>query len=286
MFEGFRDERVDVGEATLRVRYGGQGPAVLLIHGHPRTGSTWYAVAPLLVAAGFSVVVPDMRGYGQSSKPSVLEDHVQQSKRAVAGDLAALMEMLGHSSYAVVGHDRGALVSLRLALDFPDRVSRLAELDGLPVVEHLERVDAHFAREWFHWFFFAVPDKPERAINADPLAWYAHDPESMGQENHAEWVEAVSNPETVRAMLEDYRAGLGVDPDHERADREAGRRIECPTLLLWSEHDDLDIHGDPLEIWRPWCTDLRGGTIDSGHHMAEENPSALAAALVEFLTAG
>lgn len=286
MFEGFRDERVDVGEATLRVRYGGQGPAVLLIHGHPRTGSTWYAVAPLLVAAGFSVVVPDVRGYGQSSKPPVLDDHVQQSKRAVAGDLAALMERLGHSSYAVIGHDRGALVSLRLALDFPDRVSRLAELDGLPVVEHLERVDAHFARKWFHWFFFAVPDKPERAINADPLAWYAHDPESMGQENHAEWVEAVSNPETVRAMLEDYRAGLGVDPDHERADREAGRRIECPTLLLWSEHDDLDIHGDPLEIWSPWCTDLRGGTIDSGHHMAEENPSALAAALVEFLTAG
>jgi haloacetate dehalogenase len=283
MFEGFRDERVDVGEVTLRVRYGGLGPPVLLIHGHPRTGSTWYAVAPLLVEAGFSVVVPDMRGYGQSTKPVVLDDHAQQSKRAVAGDLARLMEGLGHPSYAVVGHDRGSLVSLRLALDFPDRVSQLVELDGLPVIEHLERTDARFAREWFHWFFFAVPDKPERAINADPLTWYSHDPAVMGEENHAEWLEAVTNPETVRAMLEDYRAGLGIDADDERADRAAGRRIECPTLLLRSEHDDLDIHGDPLEIWRPWCSELSGATIDSGHHMAEENPSDLAVALVEFI---
>ncbi len=283
MFEGFRDERIEVGEVTLRVRHGGEGPAVLLIHGHPRTGSTWYAVAPRLVESGFSVVVPDMRGYGQSSKPDVRVDHSQQSKRAVAGDLAALMERLGHASYSAVGHDRGALVSFRLALDFPDRVQRLVEVDGMPVVEHLERTDARFARDWYHWFFFDVPDKPERAINADPLAWYAHDPQRMGEENHAEWVEAVTNRETVVAMLEDYRAGLHVDADHERADRDAGRRVECPMLLLVSAYDDLDIHGDPLEIWRPWCTDVRGATIDSGHHVAEDNPEALVSALAEFL---
>ncbi len=284
MFEGFVDERIDVGDVTLRVRHAGEGPAVLLVHGHPRTGATWYRVAPALVEAGYAVVVPDMRGYGQSSKPAVREDHAQQSKRAVAGDLAVLMDRLGHSSYAVVGHDRGALVTLRLALDHPARVERLVELDGLPVIEHLERCDARFARDWYHWFFFAVPDKPERAINADPLSWYRHDAGRMGEENHAEWVEAVTDPETVRAMLEDYRAGLGIDAEHERADRAAGRRIQCPTLVLWSEHDDLeDLHGDPLAIWRAWSPDVRGGTIDSGHHMAEDNPVALSAALVDFL---
>lgn len=284
MFEGLVDELVDVGDVTLRVRYGGEGPPVLLVHGHPRTGATWHRVAPRLVEAGYAVVVPDMRGYGQSSKTPVLEDHSQQSKRAVAADLAALMASLGHTSYAVVGHDRGALVALRLALDHPEQVDRLAVLDGVPVIEHLDRCDARFARAWYHWFFFAVPDKPERAINADPLAWYTHDPDRMGHENHAEWVEAVSNPETVRAMLEDYRAGLGIDADHERADRDAGRMIGCPTLMLWSEQDDLEeLHGNPLGIWRAWSTDVRGGSIDSGHHMAEDNPEALAAALIAFL---
>jgi haloacetate dehalogenase len=283
VFEGFHDERVDVGEVTLRVRHGGEGPPVLLIHGHPRTGSTWYAVAPRLVVAGFSVVVPDMRGYGQSSKPRVRDDHSQQSKRAAAGDLALLMERLGHPSYAVVGHDRGALVSFRLAMDFPSRVDKLVEIDGMPVVEHLERTDARFARDWYHWFFFDVPDKPERAITADPLAWYDHDPRRMGEENHAEWVQAVTDPETVRAMLEDYRAGLHIDADHERADREAGRRVQCPLLFVASERDDIDIHGDPEEIWRPWCTDLRSAAVDSGHHVAEENPEAMADLLIRFL---
>jgi haloacetate dehalogenase len=284
MFADFVDEQVDVGEAALRVRHGGEGPPVLLVHGHPRTGATWHQVAPRLLEAGHAVVVPDMRGYGQSSKAAIQEDHSQQSKRAVAADLAQLMATLGHASYAVVGHDRGALVALRLALDHPDHVERLAVLDGVPIIEHLDRCDARFARAWYHWFWFDVPEKPERAINADPLAWYTHDPERMGQENHAEWVEAVSNPETVRAMLEDYRAGLGIDVDHERADRDAGRRIECPTLMLWSEQDDLEeLHGNPLDIWREWSTNVRGESIDSGHHMAEDNPEALASALTAFL---
>lgn len=284
MFEGFEDDRVDVGALTLRVRHAGHGPPVLLIHGHPRTGSTWHEVAPRLVEAGHTVVVPDMRGYGQSGKAPVEDDHRQQSKRAVARDLSLLMDRLGHPSYAVAGHDRGAYVALRLALDHPDRVDRLVVMDAVPISEALDRCDARFARAWYHWFWFAVPDKPERAISADPLAWYTHDPERMGADNHAEWVQSVTNPETVRAMLEDYRAGLGVDAEHERADREAGRAISCPTLLLWSEQDDLEeLYGDPLAIWRPWCTQLSGASIDSGHHMAEDNPEALSSALLEFL---
>jgi haloacetate dehalogenase len=285
VLEGFHDEVVDVGPVTLRVRYGGRGTPVLLIHGHPRTGATWHAAAPRLANAGYAVVVPDMRGYGQSGKAQLEADHSQQSKRAVATDLATLMTRLGHRSYSVVGHDRGALVAFRLTLDYPERVSRLVILDAIPIIEHLDRCDARFARAWYHWFFFDVPDKPEHAINADPLAWYTHDPQRMGADNHAEWVTAVTNPETVRAMLEDYRAGLGIDAEHERADRAAGRRITCPTLVLWSQRDDLEaLHGDPLTIWRTWCSDVTGASIDAGHHMAEDNPEALCRALQAFLT--
>jgi haloacetate dehalogenase len=286
LFVGFEDEMIDVGEARLRVRIGGRGPAVLLVHGHPRTGATWHRVAPRLVEAGFTVVCPDMRGYGRSSKPAVRDDHAQQSKRAVAYDLVRLMAALGQDRYAVVGHDRGCYVAMRLALDHPDRVERLAVLDGVPIVEAVDRCDATFAQHWYHWFFFAQPDVPERVINADPLAWYRLDPRAMGEENHAEVVEAVRNPETVRAMLEDYRAGLTVDLAADRADQEVGRRIGCPTLFCWSTRDDLELlYGDPAQIWAAWADDLTSRPIESGHHMAEENPAALAQALIDFLPA-
>lgn len=284
MFEGFRDEQVRVGAVSLRVRYAGEGPAVLLIHGHPRTGATWHRVAPLLRDAGFTVVCPDMRGYGRSSKPEPLPDHSQQSKRAVADDLVGLMSGLGHSRFSLVGHDRGCYVALRLALDHPAKVSRLVVLDGVPISEALARCDAKFAHDWFHWFFFAQPDIPERVILADPDAWYRGDPGVMGAENYEEFRQATRDPATVRAMLEDYRAGLGVDRDHEEEDRRAGRRLHCPTLFLWSSRDDMeDLYGDPLGVWQPWAADLRGTCIDSGHHVAEENPSALSDALVGFL---
>jgi haloacetate dehalogenase len=284
VFEGFVDERVDVGEVTLRVRHAGEGPPVLLVHGHPRTGSTWHRVAPLLVGAGFTVVCPDMRGYGQSGKAASRPDHSQQSKRAVAGDLVRLMQHLGHPTFAVVGHDRGCYVALRAALDHPDAVTRLVVMDGVPISEALARCDERFAREWYHWFFFAQPEKPERAILADPLAWYGGDPQRMGEENHREYVDAITNPETVVAMIEDYRAGLGVDREHELADRAAGRTVRCPTLFVWSTRDDMEeLYGDPLAIWRDWADDVRGVGIDSGHHVAEENPEALARELVAFL---
>jgi haloacetate dehalogenase len=148
----------------------------------------------------------------------------------------------------------------------------------------MERADARFATAWWHWFFFAQPDKPERAILADPEAWYGGTPEAMGAENHADYLQAINDPATVRAMLEDYRAGLGVDRVADDADRDAGRRIACPTLVLWARRDDLEeLYGDVLDVWRPWTTELSGSPIDSGHHMAEEAPDELSAELVRFL---
>ena len=157
-------------------------------------------------------------------------------------------------------------------------------MDGVPISEALARCDAQFAQAWYHWFFFAQPGKPERAINADPDAWYSGTPERMGAENHDEFRAATRDPETVLAMLEDYRAGLGVDHEHELTDRRNGRTVSCPALFLWSTKDDMEqLYGDPLAIWRSWADDVRGAPIDSGHHMAEENPVAVAAALEEFL---
>ncbi|HET6755745.1 MAG TPA: alpha/beta hydrolase [Jiangellaceae bacterium] len=285
MFDGFDVIRVEVGsDVRLRVRHGGSGAPVVLLHGHPRTHTTWHRVAPLLVAAGNTVVCPDLRGYGQSSKPPSTADHAGYSKRAMADDIRNLMGRLGHDRFAVVGHDRGSYVALRLALDTPEVVSHLVILDSVPIGEALRRADARFAIAWWHWFFFGQPDKPERAILADPEAWYGGNPQSMGAENHADYRRAIHDPATVHAMLEDYRAGLGVDRAADDADRAAGRRVSCPTLVLWSSRDDLEyLYGDVLAVWAPWTTELDGGRIDSGHHMAEEAPVELARRLAEFL---
>jgi haloacetate dehalogenase len=287
VFEGFTDEEVDVGPAVLRVRHHpGAGPPVLLLHGHPRTSATWHRVAPRLVAAGHPVVCPDLRGYGRSSGPPDTADHRPYGKRAMARDVAVLVRRLGHETFSVAGHDRGSYVALRLALDHPGRVRRLAVMDGVPISEALARCDARFAARWWHWFFYAQPDRPERAILADPDAWYGGDPGSMGAEAYAEYRAAIHDPATVRAMLADYRAGLSVDRADEEADRAAGRRVTCPLLVLWSLRDDLEeLHGDPLAVWREWADDRRGHGIDSGHHMAEEAPDELARALLGFFAA-
>ena len=286
MYDSFTLTYAEVADdVTLRVRTGGTGPPVVLLHGHPRTHTTWHRVAPLLVDAGYTVVCPDLRGYGQSSKPPTTADHSPYSKRAMASDVLSLMRNLGHERFAVVGHGRGSYVAMRLAMDAPDAVSRLAVLDCVPIGEALARAGTRFATAWWHWFFFAQPDKPERAILADPQAWYGGDPEQMGAENHADYVAAIQDPETVRAMLEDYRAGLGVDRAADDADRAAGRRVRCPTLVLWSTRDDLqDLYGDVLAVWEPWADDVRGAAVDSGHHMAEEAPRELAARLTAFLS--
>lgn len=180
VFNGFKLTRIDVGAADLRVRHGGSGPPLLLLHGHPRTHATWHRVAPIL-AHDFTVVCPDLRGYGDSSKPVDAPDHAQMLKRALANDVAALMTALGHDRFAVAGHDRGLYVALRLALDRPQRVERLIVMDGVPIGEALARADARFASAWWHWFFFGQTLKPaERVISADPDAWYTADPDAMG----------------------------------------------------------------------------------------------------------
>lgn len=284
MFEGFALETVDLPEVGLRVRHGGSGPPVVLLHGHPRTHATWHRVAPLL-ARRHAVVCPDLRGYGRSSKPATTPDHAPYSKRAMARDVVGLMRRLGHERFAVVGHDRGAYVAFRTAMDHPDAVERLAVLDAVPIADALARCDARFARAWWHWFFFAQADKPERAILADPDAWYGGSAEAMGSaEAYADYRAAIHDPATVRAMLEDYRAGLGLDRGHDEADRRAGRKLHCPLLVLWCLRDDLEeLHGDVLAVWRAWAADPRGRGLDCGHHVAEEAPEALAAELLAFL---
>jgi haloacetate dehalogenase len=285
-FADFQQADIDLDEVTLHVRFAGSGPAVLLLHGHPRTHATWHRVAPQLTAT-HTVVCPDLRGYGKSLKPAPTSDHSAHSKRAMAGDCVGLMHRLGHDRFAVVGHDRGAYVATRLALDHPRLVERAVVLDAVPIVEALERCTDKFARMWWHWFFFAQPDKPERAILADPDAWYGNTPrkrEQMGEQAYADYRAAVHDPATVRAMLEDYRAGLGIDRAHDEDDRRAGRRIACPLLVVWALRDDLEsLYGDPLEVWRSWAGTLSGAALNSGHHMAEEVPDELAALLLRFL---
>jgi haloacetate dehalogenase len=246
---------------------------------------TWGQVAERL-SPFYRVVCADLPGFGRSYQPVDAPDSSNSSKKMKAAALVEMMQAIGHGSFFVVGHDRGAPTAFRMALDYPDIIRKLVVLDGLPIVEHLDRADWKFARDWYHWFFFAQPEKPERAILADPLAWYSKlSPKFMGQAAYDELVALVSDPAVIHGMIEDYRAGLRIDHLHEREDREAGRRVECPTLCLWSLDDDLEqIYGDPLVIWRGWARDVQGFGIKSGHHMAEENPNALATALVDFFS--
>jgi haloacetate dehalogenase len=285
MFEGFKLEFVEVSEARLRVRYGGSGSPVLLLHGHPRTHATWHKVAPLL-AETHTVVCPDLRGFGQSSKPTDTPDHVHSSKRAKANDCVELMHHLGHEHFAVVGHDRGAYTAFRMAMDHPESVTQLVILDIVPILEALERCNEKFARLWWHWFFFAQPHKPERAISADPDAWYnaAAAKKLMGEEAFEDFYAAIHDPETVHAMVADYRAGLGIDRAHDEADRAAGKQIICPTLVGWSLQDDMkELYGDVLAVWRPWAQNLQGFAVNCGHHIAEEAPGELAEHIHLFL---
>lgn len=284
MFENFVLETIGTQQGSIRLRHGGSGPPLLLIHGHPRTHMTWGQVAGPL-AADFRVVCPDLPGFGRSYIPADDPESAFSSKRAKAAALVDMMQRLGHEEFHVVGHDRGSLVAFRMAMDYPERVHKLITVDGLPVLEHLERADWKFARDWYHWFFFAQPEKPERAILADPLAWYsALRPDRMGQAAFDELVALVHDPAVIHGMVEDYRAGIHIDHHHDRQDRDAGRKITGPMLCLWSLDDDLEqIYGDPIAIWKNWATDVRGYGIKSGHHVAEENPNALVAAFRDFL---
>ena len=285
-FDGLVLQMVDCGEVALRVRHGGDGPPVVLLHGHPRTHATWHRVAAMLVA-GHTVVCPDLRGYGGSTVPPDAADHAQASKRAMGEDVVALMDALGHERFAIVGHDRGGYAAFRTAMDHPERIAALTTIGhAVPIIETVERMDCRFAREWWHWFFLGQTSKPaERVIAAiGPDDWYrTHGPEVMGAEAHSDVWAALREPAVVHGMCEDYRAGLTIDVEHDRADRAAGRRVRCPVQSLWATREDEGLlGGDPLDLLRDWADDLRGAGIDSGHHVAEEAPQATADALAGF----
>ena len=286
MFENFRLEMVNLPETKLRVRHGGSGPPLLLLHGHPRTHTTWYKVAPIL-AEHFTVICPDLRGFGQSGKPDDPYDYEASSKRAKARDCVALMDHFGFNKFSLAGHDRGSYTAFRTAMDHPARVAKLAILDGVPILEALEHCNARFATQWWHWFFFAQHDKPEQAISADPLRWYGGTEDLMGKENYADFRLAVQDHSTIQGMLGDYRAGVRIDHLHDREDRNSGRKLQCPLRVLWSLRDDLeDLYNDVLAIWQPWAElPVSGLGIDSGHHMAEEAPLEVARELKSFFLA-
>ena len=285
MFEGFAEERIDVGEAVLRVRHGGSGSPVLLLHGHPRTHTTWHRVAPLL-AREHTVVCPDLRGYGESSKPPTTPDHEPYSKRAMARDCVALMRALGHERFAVAGHDRGAYVALRTALDHPDAVRALAVLDSIPIVEHLERCDARFARRGGTGSSSARRTSP-------PSASSRPTPTPGTSRIARRWARGTTPTTTGRSTIprpstrcsRTTAQGSGSTATTRRTTvapvggSPARRSCSGRRATTWRT-----LHGDPLAIWRSWADDLRGGSIDCGHHMAEEAPDELAARLGEFLS--
>jgi len=284
MFDGFTLARIDVGEATLRVRYGGNGPPLLLLHGHPQTHVMWHLVAPRL-ARDFTVVAMDLRGYGESSKPPTTPDHEPYSKRAMARDCVALMQQLGFDRFAVAGHDRGGRVAYRLALDHPERVTRLAVLDIIPTSEHFRRADMRFGLGYWHWFFLAQPfPLPETLIGHDPAWFFLRRPNRasvFAPEAQDDYLRCFENPQTIHAACEDYRAGATYDFALDEADRGI-KRIAAPLLALWGGRGEVGKWYDILAIWRDWAVDVRGHAVDSGHFLAEEAPDETYGALHAF----
>lgn len=292
-FEGFTAAMHDAGEVRLFARTGGRAdaPPLLLLHGFPQTHALWHRVAQPL-AAHFRLVLPDLRGYGDSDRPPGGGDHATYGKRRMAADLAALMAGLGHERFFVAGHDRGGRVAHRLALDHPKAVARLALLDIAPTLDMYAATDMAFARAYYHWFHLIQPAPlPERMIGGDPLAYLhaklggwgsgglAHvEPTAL-----AEYERCFGRPENIHAACEDYRASAGIDLEHDRASRAAGEKIACDLLLLWGERGVIERLFDPLALWRAQCagsvTPLR---LPCGHFIPEECPRETADALLDF----
>jgi haloacetate dehalogenase len=293
-FEGFEARDHAVNGSVVRARTGGRpdGPALLLIHGFPQTHAIWHRVAQRL-APHFRLVLPDLRGYGDSAKPRGDADHANYSKRALAQDLAALMRSLGHERYAVCGHDRGGRVAHRLALDHPQAVTRLCVLDIAPTLDMYAATDMRFASVYYHWFFLIQPaPHPERLIGADPLhylhwklgGWGSGPRSFMEPRAIAEYERCFAQPETIHGACEDYRASAGIDLDHDRESREQGTKIGCDTLVLWGERGVVHALFDPLALWRAQCSaEVSGWSLPSGHYIPEELPDETAQALHAFL---
>ncbi|MGD2140044.1 MAG: alpha/beta hydrolase [Burkholderiales bacterium] len=287
MFENFSLTTVVARKVSIRARIGGNGPPLLLLHGNPQTHVMWHAVAPTL-AEHFTVIATDLTGYGMSSKPPSSDDHAAYSKRAMANDQIAVMNKLGYAQFMVAGHDRGARVAYRMALEHPDTVQKLAVLDIIPTLEAFERGGKDFGMGYYHWFFLAQPSPlPEKLINANPEWFWRWHTDRVPRKFFApgaveDYLKCFNNPETVRAICEDYRAGATIDCELDAQDRDANKRITCPLLALWGKQARLEKWYDTLAVWRGWADDVRGGALDCGHYLAEELPDETSAALLAF----
>jgi haloacetate dehalogenase len=292
MFDDFTTEEIDTGETTIFVRRAGSGAPVLLLHGFPETHLMWRGVAPLL-ARRFTVVCADLRGYGRSGCPDSAPDHAPYAKRAMARDMAAVMERLGFPRFAVAGHDRGGRLAYRLALDHPERVARLAVLDIVPTGEAWQRADARLALAYWPWSLLAqAAPLPERLIAAAPeavvddaLGGWGSPAAAFPPEVRAAYVAALSDAAYVHAICEEYRAAATLDAAHDAADRASGRRIACPVLALWGKGllDEWYAEaGGPLGLWRQWADNVEGQALAAGHFFPEERPEETAAMFARF----
>ncbi|MBL6600989.1 MAG: alpha/beta hydrolase [Alphaproteobacteria bacterium] len=290
MFEGFETRKIDTGEATIHVRVGGAGSAVVLLHGYPQSGACWHKLAPAL-AENYRVIIPDLRGYGDSVGPAPDADNTLYSKRSMASDIASVLDALSEEKAMIVGHDRGGRVAYRFALDHPDRTRKLAVLDMIPTSETWERLAAVEAIAAYHWPFLAQGNGlPERMIGHDPDDYLKHTLHSwirvegcFTEAAMAEYLRCFAKPSVIAACCADYRAGATVDWQIDRADVEAGNKIACPLLSLWGQRPGRE-KSTSLEVWSAWCSGpVSGGPIDSGHFLAEENPTDTLAALSSFL---
>lgn len=293
MFETFTTAQIETPETVINLVYGGSGPPVLLLHGYPQTHVMWHKVAPVL-AERYAVVAPDLRGYGDSGKPVVGDDPETYSKRRTAQDQLDVMTALGYQSFHVVGHDRGARVGHRMALDAPERVRSFTTLDVAPSQAAFEAMDSSLAFAWFHWHLMRQPEPfPETLIGSNAKfyldflleRWTAVEG-AITDAAYAEYLRCFSNPETIRASCADYRA-IDVDLAHDKADR--GRKLTCPVLVLWggnmAKRPGWQTGGqlDMLQVWQDRAEDVRGRPIDCGHFLAEEAPEETVAEALKFL---
>jgi len=291
MFEGFRLFQCQGEDGTeIHGITGGSGPPLLLLHGHPQTHVIWHKVAGAL-ARHFTVVATDLRGYGDSGKPPGRPDHGNYAKRVMALDQVRVMAALGFDSFLLVGHDRGGRVAHRLAMDHPGKVRRMATLDIAPTLAMYEKTSMAFAKAYYHWFFLIQPAPfPETLIGADPDLYLS---QTLGgrsaglapftPEAYAEYLRCLRDPAAHHGLCEDYRASAGIDLDHDRADRDAGRKLSCDLLALWGGRGTVGTCFDPLAEWQAVARRVEGRALDCGHYMAEEAPEALLALLMPFL---
>jgi haloacetate dehalogenase len=293
MMDEFASTEIDTGETSIFVRWSGTGPPILLLHGFPETHLMWRWVAPLLTAS-YTVICADLRGYGRSGCPVSAPDHAPYAKRAMARDMIVVMKTLGFPHFSVVGHDRGGRVAYRMALDYPERIDRLAVLDILPTKTVWDRADARFALSFWPWSLLAQPEPlPEQILVSAPdaivdnaLGGWGTPRTVFPAEVRTAYIEGLRSTDHAHAICEEYRAAATIDREHDQADRTSGRWITCPVLVLWSAQGALETwyteESGPLALWRLWSEDVRGQSLDAGHFFPEEAPEETAIALHQF----